>query len=95
MNNTPCCVWKGGVGTKQGLFHGLLFSRGAGSPLPWNSEVECMGANKNRKTELYRNTPSPLRGSRYIHHCSPNPTKILDSKLNQNQLEFCTCKKVF
>lgn len=86
MNNTHCCVQKGGVGTKRGLFHGLLFCHGAGSPLPWNSEVECMGVNKNRKTGMYKNTPSPSRGSKCIHHCSPDPTKILDSKLNQNQL---------
>lgn len=77
MNHIHYCVWKGGVGTKQGLFYGLLLSCGAGSPIPWNSEVKIrvrgnpMGGNKNRNTGMYRNTLSLLRGS--ISHCFPHP----------------------
>lgn len=91
MNNIHYCVRKGGVaGTKRGLFRGLLSSRGAGSPLPWNSEVKLRvcgrprGVNKNRNTGMYRNTPSPLRGSKCIRYCSLCPIKILD---NLNSIE--------
>lgn len=83
MNNIHYCVQKGGVGTMLGLFHGLLFSCGAGSPLLCNSEVRLhgssMGVVKNRNTGMYRNTPFPLRGSKYICHFPPNPIEILDS----------------
>lgn len=85
MNNMHYCVQKGGVGTMLGLFHGLLFSWGAGSPLPCNSEVKLgvhgssMGVVKNRNTGVYKSTPSPLRGSNCICHFSPNPIKIMDS----------------
>jgi len=94
VNNIHYCVQKGGVGTKRGLFRGLLFSHGAGSPLPRNAEVKLrvwgspMGVNKNRNTGMYRNTPSALRGSKCIWHCCPNrcPIEILENKLNQKQL---------
>lgn len=85
MNNMHYCVQKGGVGTMLGLFHGLLFSWGAGSPLPCNSEVKLgvhgssMGVVKSRNTGVYKSTPSPLRGSNCICHFSPNPIKIMDS----------------
>lgn len=84
MNNIHYCVQKGGVGTMLGLFHGLLFSCGAGSPLPCNSEVKLRvhgsstGVVKNRNTGMYKSTPSPLRGSKCICHFSPNPIKIMD-----------------
>lgn len=70
MNNIHYCVQKGGVGTMLGLFHGLLFSCGAGSPLPCNYEVKLrvqgssMGGVKNRNTGMYRNTPFPSRESK-------------------------------
>lgn len=83
MNNILYCVLKGGVGTMLGLFHGLLVSCGAGSPLPCNSEVELhgssMGVVKNRNTGMYRNTPFPLRGSKCICHFSPSPIEIFYS----------------
>lgn len=85
MNNIHYCVQKGGVGTMPGLFHGLLFSCGAGSPLPCNSEVNLrvhwnsMGVVKNRNTGMYRNTPFSLRGNKCICHFPLNPIKILDS----------------
>lgn len=85
MNNIHYCVQKGGVGTMPGLFHGLLFSCGAGSPLPCNSEVNLrvhgssMGVVKNRNTGMYRNTLFPLRGSKCICNFPPERIEILDS----------------
>lgn len=104
MNNIHYCVRKGGVRTKQGLFRGLLFSRGAGSPLPWNSEVKLrahgspMGVNKNRNTGMYRNTPSPLRGSNCIRCCSPCPNKIVgnwNSMVEYSKQNYCCAQPKF
>lgn len=83
MNNIHYCVQKGGVGTMLGLFHGLFFSCGAGSPC--SSEVKLrvhgssMGVVKNINTGMYKSTPPAVRGSKCICHFPPNPTEIMDS----------------